>query len=133
MYPMPGDVVYAYVKTKPPSRRWLSMRFGLQRPVLRVTARVSTDVDGNDWICVLPVPYGVLRARLNPDDVKWIPAADATAYKETVAEEIMEVVHRVLHGHDPRYPWIRLETDEAHSEPRPDEDYPTVEEALRSL
>lgn len=60
MRPAPGDIVYAYRKTKPPSRRLFSIRLGLQHPVLRLNPLSVTDEHGNDWIEVLPVPHGVL-------------------------------------------------------------------------
>ncbi|RKR91220.1 hypothetical protein BDK92_5613 [Micromonospora pisi] len=129
MRPAPGDIVYAYRKPKPPSRRRFSFRFGLQHPVLRLTPWSHRDGDGNDWISVLPVPYGVLETRLNPHNVVLIPVVDCVSYKEAVPSDTLDVICRVLDGEHPRYPWIRPDTD--GEEQRTDNAYPTVREALQ--
>jgi hypothetical protein len=127
MRPAPGDIVYAYRKTKPPSRRRFSFRFGVQQPVLRLESWSYTDGDGNDWISVLPVPYGILETRLDPRSVVLIPVADCVSHKESAPTATLEVICRVLRGGHPHYQWIRPDGD---GEERPSDDYPTVEDAL---
>lgn len=129
MHSNPGDIVYAYRKTKPPSRRRFSLRFGVQHPVLRLEPWYHTDSDGTDWISVLPVPYGVLETRLDPRDVVVIPAVDCVAYKDTIPGDMLEVIREVLRGEHPHYAWIRTDSDEAQE--RPADAYPTVREALQ--
>jgi hypothetical protein len=129
MRPAPGDIVYAYRKTKPPSRRRFSIRFGVQHPVLRLSPLSFTDDDGNDWIAVLPVPYGVLEARLNPSNVVLIPVDDCVSHKESIPDPVLRVICSVLDGEHPRYDWI-MQDIESETQ-RADDAYPTVQEALR--
>lgn len=128
MRPAPGDIVYAFRKTKPPSRRRFSFRFGIQYPVLRLTPWSYDDNDGNDWIAVLPVPYGLLKTRLNPHNVVMIPVVDCTSYKTAIPAATLDVICRVLNGEHPRYPWIGTDID--GNEQRAANAYPTVREAL---
>lgn len=132
MRPAPGDIVYAFKRTKPPSRRRTGFRMGIRWPVLRVTPWSVTDGDGNDWICVLPVRHGVWETRLNPHKTRWIPLDDVGEYKESLRPEVLEVVSVILNGEDPRYPWIEPVPDEngPTTPPRPEEDYPTIGEAV---
>ncbi|MEU9855314.1 hypothetical protein [Streptomyces sp. NPDC047974] len=107
MRPAPGDIVYGYRKTKPPSRRLFSIRLGLQHPVLRLNPMSVTDEHGNDWIEVLPVPYGVLDTRLDPDAVVLIPVVDVVSHKETLPGELLDVVLDTLDTGKPPWPTLR--------------------------
>ncbi|WP_031012527.1 hypothetical protein [Streptomyces sp. NRRL F-5727] len=107
MRPAPGDIVYAYRKTKPPSRRLLSLRLGLQHPVLRLNPMSVVDEHGNDWIEVLPVPHGVLDTVLDPDAVVLIPVADVAGHKESLPPEVLDVLLDVLDDGEPPWPTLR--------------------------
>ena len=127
MRPAPGDIVYAYRKTKAPSRRRFSVRFGLQHPVLRLSPWSHTDEHGDDWISVLPVPYGLMNTRLNPRRVALIPVVDCEAHRDTIPADLLRLIVSVLEGTHPAYAWI----DPDDETERPDEAYPTVPEARR--
>ncbi|MFF2778144.1 hypothetical protein ACFVU3_24900 [Streptomyces sp. NPDC058052] len=107
MRPVPGDIVYAYRRPKPPSRRRFSLRLGLQHPVLRLRPLSLTDEHGHDWIEVLPVPHGVLDTRLDPDAVVLIPVLDVASHKETLPPEALAVVLDVLEDGRPPWPTLR--------------------------
>jgi hypothetical protein len=128
MRPAPGDVVYAYRKSKRPSQRRFSVRFGIQLPVLRLGSWSHLDGEGNEWISALPVPYGVLETHLNPHNVALIPVVDCVSYKETVPESVHDLICRILSGEHPDYPWIQPVRDGDRK--RPDSAYPTVGRVL---
>ncbi|MFD5765744.1 hypothetical protein ACFWIN_07955 [Streptomyces sp. NPDC127049] len=107
MRPAPGDIVYAYRKPKPPSRRRFSLRLGLQHPVLRLDPMSVTDEHGDDWIEVLPVPHGALDTRLDPDAVLLIPVVDVVGHKETLPAELLTVVLDVMEDGEPPWPTLR--------------------------
>ncbi|MFD4372636.1 hypothetical protein [Streptomyces sp. NPDC058486] len=120
MRPAPGDIVYAYRKPKPPSRRRFSLRLGLQHPVLRLNPMSVTDEHGHDWIEVLPVPRGVLDTHLDPDAVVLIPVLDVASYKETLTPEVLHVVLQVLETGKPPWPTLREALQRGdHGGPRP--------------
>ncbi|MFF9341491.1 MULTISPECIES: hypothetical protein [unclassified Streptomyces] len=107
MRPAPGDIVHAYRKTKPPSRRRLSLRLGVQHPVLRLSPMSFTDEHGHDWIEVLPVPYGALETRLDPEAVVLIPVLDVVSHKESLAPEAPAVILEVMEDGEPPWPTLR--------------------------
>jgi hypothetical protein len=123
MRPAPGDIVYAFRKSKSPSRWFLSFRFGVQWPVLRLNPLSVTDDRGNDWIFVLPVPYS-WGTRLNPRNVVAIPVLDCVSHKKTLPASMLASICRVLDGADPRYSWIGEDAE------YPDEKYPTMRQVL---
>ncbi|MYV97521.1 hypothetical protein [Streptomyces sp. SID3343] len=112
MHPSPGDVVYAFVKKKPWGRRRVSVRFGIQKPVLRVSSWSATDPYGNDWILVLPVVRGVLDTPLDPAALVRLPVDNVCAYKTTLGEAEYDAVDTIFHGRHPRYPWIDIRADD---------------------
>ena len=121
--------MYAYRKSKRPSPRRFSFRVGIQHPVLRLGSWSFLDDGGNEWISVLPVPYGVLDTHLNPHNVVRIPADDCVAYKETVPDTVHDVICRIFNGEHPDYLWIKENKDADRR--RPDSAYPTVGRVLQ--
>ncbi|MFI8510363.1 hypothetical protein ACIGHB_04450 [Streptomyces sp. NPDC085460] len=119
MRPAPGDIVYAYRKPKPPSRRRFSLRLGLQHPVLRLDPLSVTDEHGHDWIEVLPVPHGALDTRLDPDAVVLIPVLDVASHKESLPPELLEVVLAVMEDGEPPWPTLREALREGGQGPTP--------------
>ncbi|WP_030758466.1 hypothetical protein [Streptomyces griseus] len=107
MRPAPGDIVYAYRKPKPPSRRAFSVRLGLQHPVLRLGPLSVTDEHGDDWIEVLPVPRGTLDTPLDPGAVLLVPVLDVVAHKDALPPDLLDLALTVLETGEPPWPTLR--------------------------